>query len=139
MKALERQLTGMAGEFLAASKLFKRGYQVAVTMGNAKSIDLFVYNPHTERKFAVQVKTLRKKNCFLINKEDILDDDIYIFILLNKFEDHENIFIIDGKTINSDINKFFGSCYKEGKCTNMPAINYGPLAEYENNWDVFDK
>lgn len=140
MKALDRQLTGMAGEFLAAGKLFKRGYQVAVTMGSAKSIDLFVFNPRTGRKFAVQVKTLTKKNCFLIKKEDIADEDIYIFILLNEFNAKENFYILDGKTITSNIDHFFGSCYRGGKArTNMPAINYGPLRDYEDNWLVFDK
>ncbi len=61
---MDSQISGMAGEFLVAGKLFKRGFQVSVTMGNAKAIDLFVYNPKTTRTFNVQVKTLRYKNCF---------------------------------------------------------------------------
>ncbi len=36
----DQQLTGMAGEFLTVGKLFKRGYQVSVTFGNAKGIDV---------------------------------------------------------------------------------------------------
>lgn len=39
---VDHQVVGAAGEFLAAGKLFKRGYQVSVTYGNAKAIDLFV-------------------------------------------------------------------------------------------------
>ena len=81
-KRPDSQITGMAGEFLTAGKLFKRGYQVSVTLGNAKAIDLFVYNPETDKTFNVQVKTLRKKNCFLIHWDDIHDDHIYVFIFL---------------------------------------------------------
>jgi hypothetical protein len=39
----DSQLSSMAGEFLTAGKLFKKGYQVSLTLGNAKAVDLFVY------------------------------------------------------------------------------------------------
>ena len=42
------QITAMAGEFLTAGKLFKRGYQVSVTFGNAKAIDILILNPANE-------------------------------------------------------------------------------------------
>lgn len=136
-KSIDRQISGMAGEFLVAGKLFKRGFQVAVTMGNAKSIDLFVFNPCTNRTFNVQVKTLRSKNCFLINKERISKDDIYVFVILNRNDQNEDFFIVRGHTILEDINHFYGSCYLKEKA--MPAINYGSLREYQNNWTVFDE
>ena len=44
---METQITSMAGEFLTVGKLFKRGYQVSVTLGNAKAIDIFTFNPKT--------------------------------------------------------------------------------------------
>ena len=63
----------MAGEFLTAGKLFKLGLQAAVTLGNAKSIDILAFNPKNEKNYNVQVKTNRAKNCFLkmkmINKK----------------------------------------------------------------------
>jgi hypothetical protein len=46
---VDGQITGMAGEFLVAGKLFKRRMQVSVTMGNAKAIDLFVHNPRNDQ------------------------------------------------------------------------------------------
>jgi len=63
------QLSGMAGQFLTVGKLFKRGYQASVTLGNAKAVDILVYNPGIDKSFNVQVKTLRKKNCFPMRKE----------------------------------------------------------------------
>ena len=49
--ANDQQLTGMAGEFLTVGKLFKRGYQASVTFGNAKAIDVLVYNPENDKSY----------------------------------------------------------------------------------------
>jgi len=131
------QLTGMAGEFLVAGKLFKRRYQVSITMGNAKGVDLFVQNPKTEEIFSVQVKAQISKNCFPIRKENIEPESIYIFVRLNKFDENEQFYIVKGNEILSNIDGFFGSSYKaENKP--MTAINYGSLYEYEDNWKLFD-
>ena len=136
---IDRQVIGMAGEFLTMGKLFKRGYQASITFGNAKAIDILVHNPCINRTFEVQVKTLHKKNCFLIKKESITDEHIYVFIILNSFEHEEEFFIVPGRDIRNNEDYFFGSSYKNpDKPSKMPAINYGPLKEYKSNWGVFD-
>lgn len=80
------QLSGMAGEFLTLGKLFKRGYQASFTLGNAKAVDLFVYNAKTDKQFCVQVKTLRQRNCFLMKKAFIKQDHVYVFVILNDWK-----------------------------------------------------
>ena len=138
-KRIDPQVTAMAGEFLTAGKLFKKGYQVSVTLGNTKAIDIFIFNPATKKKFSVQVKTQRRKNNFPIKKESIKREHIYIFVRLNRFEDSEEFFIVPGREILKDINRFFGSSYIDPeKPSKMPAINYGPLDSYRDNWAVFD-
>jgi hypothetical protein len=134
------QLSGMAGEFLTVGKLFKRGYQASVTLGNAKAVDVLVYNPNTDKSFNVQVKTLRQKNCFPARKEAINPRHIYVFIILNEWDKHEDFFIAPGHEILNDIDRFFGASYRNPESpSNMPAINYGPLAPYKDNWKVFDE
>lgn len=133
------QITGMAGEFLVAGKLLKRKLLVSVTMGNAKAIDLFVHNPKTDKRFAVQVKTLRGKNCFPIRKEKVKSNYIYVFVILNRDEQEEEYFIISGKIIFDNINQFFGTSYIKEKPSTFPAINYGPLKPFRNNWSLFEK
>ena len=136
----DQQLTGMAGEFLTVGKLFKRGYQASVTFGNAKAIDVLAYNPKSDNTYTIQEKTNRHKNCFLIKKENLKSDHIYVFIVLHDFDQPEEYFIITGQEILNDIDKFFGSSYRNPeKLSNMPAINYGPLIPYKDNWLVFDK
>lgn len=138
-RRVDGQLTGMAGEFLTLGKLFKRGYQASVTFGNAKAIDIFVHNPDTDRTFNVQVKTLRAKNCFPMRRENIHSDHIYVFVLLNAQDKDEEYFIVPGRELLADLNRFFGSSYRDpNKPSPMPAINYGPLAVYKNKWEIFD-
>jgi len=130
----------MAGEFLTVGKLFKRGYQASVTFGNAKAVDVLVYNPNTDKSFKVQVKTLRHKNCFPVRKENLNTGHIYIFIILNDWEERECFFIIPGHEILSDIDRFYGSCYRNPETpSKVPAINYGSLEQYKDNWQVFDE
>ena len=136
----DRQITGMAGEFLTAGKLFKREYQVSVTYGNAKAIDLFVFNPATGKTFNVQVKTQRRKNCFPMKKENVNEDHVYIFVRLNDVHEKEEFFIVPGKVILENSDRFFGSSYSNPKKpSSRPAVNYGPLSSYKDNWEVFDQ
>ena len=139
MKRFENQLTGMAGEYLTVGKLFKKGLQAAVTVGNAKAIDILAYNPGNNKNYNVQVKTVRRKNAFLIQEKDINQDYIFVFIILNEFEKNEEYFIIKGSEILIDINKFFGLNYRSDAPTGMDGISYGKLKEYKDNWSVFDE
>jgi hypothetical protein len=139
-REVDHQIIGMAGEFLVAGKLFKRGYQVSITLGNAKAVDLLVFNPRTGKNFNVQVKTQRAKNCFPIKKESMERDHIYAFVRLNAFEESEEFFIVPGYEILDDLNTFFGNSYRvPERPSPMPAINYGPLTPYKDNWQVFDQ
>ncbi|MGD0757051.1 MAG: hypothetical protein ABR927_18545 [Bacteroidales bacterium] len=138
MKRIDSQITSMAGEFLTVGKLFKKGVQASVTFGNAKKIDILAYNPENKKNFNIQVKTLRKKNCFPIKKESIDREHIYVFIILYNSEKEEDYFIIKGSDILENINKFFGALYNKDVASIMPAINYGSLKEYKDNWRIFD-
>jgi hypothetical protein len=64
------QKSGLAGEFFVAAELLKRGLQTSLTLGNAKSIDLFAINDEGTR-FTIQVKALRSPNYFLIDLERV--------------------------------------------------------------------
>ncbi len=129
----------MAGEFLTAGRLFKLGYQVSVTLGNAKGIDLLVYNSRTDRTFPVQVKALRERNCFQMHREAIEPNHLFVFIVLHGANEPEEFFVVPGKTILKDINHFFGTSYTQVPPSTRPAINYGPLKEFKDNWDEFEK
>lgn len=57
----DRNSSRLAGEYFAAAELYRRGYSVAMTLGNAKAIDLFA--EHDGRTVNVQVKAIaHRKN-----------------------------------------------------------------------------
>lgn len=138
MRKIDGQLTNMAGEFFTMGKLFKRGYQASITLGNAKAIDILVYNPKNNKNYNIQVKALRKKNYFPMKKEDVYKDFIYIFVILNEFDEKEEYYIIPGKEILSDINKYFGSSYRKEKPSPFPGIDHNAVRSYKDNWNIFD-
>ena len=57
---MDKQRLGMAGEFSVCAELLKRGYNASITMGNAKAVDIVVFQQdQTYRR--IEVKTSRDK------------------------------------------------------------------------------
>jgi hypothetical protein len=79
----DRNSTHLAGEYFVAAELYRRGYSVAMTLGNAKAIDLFA--ERGERTVNVQVKAIRDKKSigWPLMHAAIKDNIIYIFVCLN--------------------------------------------------------
>jgi hypothetical protein len=78
------QKTGIAGEFFVAAELAKRNFQVAISLGNAKGVDLLVTTPNGKKTFEVEVKTLRKQpNCFTLHSSKIKQNCAYILVMPN--------------------------------------------------------
>ena len=140
MEKIDKQITCMAGEFLTAGKLFKKGFQVSLTFRNAKGIDLFAHNQKTGKIFNVQVKTSRKKNNFReLNGKEIRKETIYVFLILNEFENNEDYFIVKGSVILQNVSIFFGSTYSNKNLPEKGTVNYRALEKYKDNWVVFDQ
>jgi hypothetical protein len=109
-KRSDTALCGLAGEFLAAGQLLKRGLLVSVTMGNAKAVDLLVYNEKTGKHFGVQVKTMRgNPSGFFMERAN--KDHIYVFVRLNDQSEPEHYFVVKGSTLVADSPLFFGTKY----------------------------
>jgi hypothetical protein len=133
----DRQMTALAGEFFVAAELTKRGLQTSVTFGNAKNIDLLAYNPTTKRTFAVQVKSLRSANFFLIGHSDIERHAIYVFVLLNRVNEAVQYFVVSGEELYAEPGRF-SHWFTAPK---MPGIHSNLLLElgYGGAWEVFEE
>ena len=83
MPAPDRNSSHLAGEYFVAAELYRRGYSVAMTLGNAKAIDLFA--ERDARTVNVQVKAIRNKKSigWPIMRDAIKDNIIYVFICIN--------------------------------------------------------
>jgi hypothetical protein len=82
-KAPDRNSTHLAGEYFVAAELYKRGYSVAITLGNAKAIDLFAEKD--TRTVNVQVKAIRDRKSvgWPIMRGSVIDEVIYVFICVD--------------------------------------------------------
>ena len=60
--------TGLSGEYFVAAELYRRGFLVALTIGNAKAIDILAQKDN--KTFSIQVKSnLQTKECGLAYHE----------------------------------------------------------------------
>ncbi len=134
-KRIDGQVTGLAGELFVAAELLKRGLQTSITFGNAKAIDLLAYNPHTERTFTVQVKTIRTRNVFPIAHEKINSNHVYVFVILNKPDEQVRYFIVSGNDLATQPERFT-KWFLDPK---FPGFSWKVLHElgYENAWNIF--
>lgn len=83
MAEISKNNTGLSGEYFVAAELYRRGWSVGMTIGNAKAVDLFAEKDN--RRIAIQVKAIyKKKNVgWPIMKASVKRDCFYIFVNLN--------------------------------------------------------
>ena len=77
---MDRNTSHLAGEFLVAGELARRGYPVSITMGNAKSVD--IYASTREEVIKVDAKAGRSKSDWPIMKDSIEKDQFYVLVFL---------------------------------------------------------
>ena len=132
-KRADGQTSGLAGELFVAAELLKRDIQTSVAFGNAKSIDLLAFNPETTRSFAIQVKTLRSNNYFLVRRDAILRSSVYVFVLLNRPGQQVRYFVVPAAELLDNPERF-GKGFSDPK---LPGILPRDLAPFEDNWGLF--
>ena len=97
---ISKNTSHLAGEFLVAGELSRRGYPVSITMGNAKAVD--IYADTVVGVIRVEVKAGRAKGNWPIAKNSINRDVYYIFVYLQKsYTKAPEYFVISGKEIVS--------------------------------------
>ena len=127
MPVISPNNTGLSGEYFVAAELYRRGWSVGMTIGNAKAVDLFAEKD--DRIIQIQVKSIYKrknvgwtimqdkvkKGCFYIfvnlNADKMTSPDYYICTweeALSKVKQYSTRGIIDLSTLNFDayVNKW---------------------------------
>ena len=97
---LQKTHTGISSEFFVAGELARRGYNVTMTFGNTKSIDLIV--ERETKPVLVQVKGIQrtKSLCWNLSMAKVREDVVYVFVNLHAdtFETPE-YFVLTGKEV----------------------------------------
>ena len=73
---------GLSAEYFVASELLRREFNIAVTLGNTKNIDLFA--ERNNKSFVIQVKgASSRKSGFRINPKKVNPKHWYILVNMN--------------------------------------------------------
>ena len=100
---VSKNTTHLAGEFLVAGELARRGYPVSITFGNAKSVDIYVETQDGTKK--VDAKAGRAKTNWPIGETTRIEKDAYyIFVYLQTLSKIKEgvapeYFVVSGKEI----------------------------------------
>ncbi len=124
--------TGLSGEYFVAAELYRRGYNVGMTIGNAKAVDLFA-----ERKghvVPIQVKSIFKKkhSGFPMMKEKIKRKVLYVFVCLNgDTMDLPTYYIASSREVHNKIKQY----------STRGIVPLGSLKsnKYFDRWDKIEK
>ena len=77
---------GIAGEYLVAAELSRRGYVASLTLRNTRGIDILVSNRDATKSVGIQVKTCQgAKPEWVMSKkaeDDLAENLFYVFVCL---------------------------------------------------------
>ncbi len=90
--------TGLAGEYFVAAELYRRGFSVGMTIGNAKSIDILAEKDG--KVIQIQAKAIFRKASVGWNMNDhaLLDYVMYVLVNLNEWS-QPDYYILTAKEI----------------------------------------
>ena len=123
----DRNCTHLAGEYFVAAELSKRGYAVAITMGNAKAIDLFAEKGG--RSVSVQVKAIavRKNVGWPMMKDRVVPNVLYVLVCLNACGAAPSYFLLTSEEAEAKVNQ-----YRTRGIIDYSRVN---SADYLERWD----
>ncbi len=96
--------TGMAGEFFVMEKLFRLGHEPALTLGNAKSIDVLVRKADGTLR-EISVKAIRGGGKWGVSSADESRETarVYVFLLYRDFDDPRadvDVFVVPARDVH---------------------------------------
>ncbi len=135
---LEKNQTGIAGEFYVAGELSRLGFNVTLTFGNTKAIDLLVQKNNSV--YSIQVKSIQSSRsiCWNIDKTKVFSDHYYVLVNLHvdNPERKPDFFVLTG----TEVLILFKNTPKEGeKRTYLDYLKLLESPQYKDRWDVFEQ
>lgn len=127
VEGIDRNCTHLAGEYFVAAELYKRGYSVAMTLGNAKAIDLYVEKE--TRTVNVQVKAIRNRKSvgWPMMRDKVLSNIVYIFVCLNGPGVPPEYFVCTSQEAKAKV--------KQYKTRGIMDLSTLRSADFQDRWD----
>lgn len=137
MALLEKQQTGIACEYYVAGELSRLGYNVSLTFGNTKSIDLLVEKD--DATLAIQVKGIQrtKSICWNFDKTKVKPNILYVLVNLHadKIDEKPEFYVLTSREM---IDNFRDTPSNGEKRTYLDYKRIKDNLEFKNNWQKID-
>lgn len=132
--------TQWAAQFAVASELCKKGYEVALTMGNHPTADIMVYSP-AGKAFVIDVKGQYRRNWWVVREKPARQDAFYVFAFVPDSGDNR-FFILTQAEVNKGIRDEFDNvrarAVKNGRSTDkvesFPCVAFKWAEPHEDQW-----
>lgn len=145
-RKLSPVLSGIAGEYLVAAELTRRGYIASITLRNTAGVDILCSNAIASKTVAIQVKTNqgRQKRWVLNQKVENLSspNHFYVFLNLEGKAGHPEFHIVPSKilseTIMEEHAKWLKTPGKKGQVHNDSKVRQfsDPRNKYLSRWEL---
>jgi hypothetical protein len=123
----EPNTSHLAGEYFVAAELSKRGYAVAMTIGNAKAIDLFVEKRRRTANIQVKAISLRKHVGWPMSADKVWTNVVYVFVCLNPVGQPPTFFIATPSEVRPRVKQ-----YATRGILNLGSLN---TPQFLDRWD----
>ena len=123
----EPSTSHLAGEYFVAAELSKRGYAVAMTIGNAKAIDLFVEKRRRTANIQVKAISLRKHVGWPMSADKVWSNVVYVFVCLNPVGQPPTFFIATPSEVRPRVKQ-----YATRGILNLGSLN---TPQFLDRWD----
>lgn len=104
---LDSGLSGIAGEYLVAGELTRRGYIASITLRNTRGIDIVATNKDASKSVGIQVKaSAGSRRSWILNKkgEEFYSDTLfYVLVNLKGINERSDYFIVPSKVVADTI------------------------------------
>jgi hypothetical protein len=98
---IPKHLVGNIGLYYVCYELSKRGWNCLPTSRNAKGVDIVIYSQNAKCKYAIQVKSLSKRNSVPFGSSEELIAD-FLIIYRDAKEEKPEIFIIAAEELGPE-------------------------------------
>lgn len=135
--ASKGQLTGMAGVYLVAAELSRRGFIVSPTSRSAHGTDLLTTDLRARRTFAIEVKTNARTFGFWLlgSKAKEIKSETLIYAFVNLRKDSIEYFLVPSRVVARHVKV---SLPTKTRKTTWYSIHMPKVANYRDNWTVFE-
>lgn len=126
--------TQWAAQFYVAAELSRRGYMVALTLGNAPRTDLMATSP-SGKCLRVEVKGQATKNFWIVRRHPIDPDHFYFFVFLPKSGSPE-FFVLTCEEVQALREEYAVRMRENGRYRDdLGGLNWTTPFPHRDRWD----